>query len=93
MAQTDVTTYTPISGPGVQTRLNDEEERALIRTLREAGSLGIGGTGGPENDAFEKDFASFVGCPDAVAVNSGSSALELCAILSRIGRGDEVILS
>ena len=92
MAQTDVTTYTPISGPGVQTRLNDEEEQALIRTLREAGSLGIGGTGGPENDAFEKDFASFVGCPDAVAVNSGSSALELCAILSRIGRGDEVIL-
>ena len=92
MANLNVETLTPIAGPGVQTRLNEEEEQALIQVLREANSLGIGGNGGPENDAFENDFTAYIGCADSVAVNSCSSALELAAMLSGIGPGDEVIL-
>ncbi len=92
MAQLEIENLQLIDQPGIQTRLNQEEEQALLQTLREAPSLGIGGTGGPENNAFEKDFTEFVGCADSVAVNSCSSALELAAILSRIGPGDEVVL-
>ncbi len=92
MAQTDTQTLPVIEGPGVQTRLTAEEEQAVVKVVREASSLGIGPTGGPENNAFEDDFKKLIGCTDAVAVNSCSSALELAAILSGIGAGDEVIL-
>jgi dTDP-4-amino-4,6-dideoxygalactose transaminase len=78
--------------PGVQTRLTAEEEQVLLRVLREAGSLSLGVGGAPENDAFERDFLDHVGCADAVAVNSCTSALELTAVLSGLGPGDEVIL-
>jgi len=78
----------PIQMPGVQTRLNEEEEQALLRVLREANTLAVG----PEGEAFEKEFAEFIGCEDAVALNSCSSALELAAVLSGIGPGDEVII-
>ena len=77
MPHLNVETLTPITGPGIQTRLNEEEEQALLKVLREANSLGIGGNGGPENNAFESDFTAYTGCADAVAVNSCSSALEM----------------
>ena len=83
---------TLIESPGVQTRLNESEEQALLDAVRQCQSLSIGGEGGPENDAFEKDFTELIGCADAVAVNSCSSALELAAILSGIESGDEVII-
>ena len=77
-----------IEMPGVQTRLNQDEELALLRVLREASTL----SAGPEGEAFEKEFAAFAGCADAVAVCSCTAALELAAVLSRVGPGDEVIL-
>lgn len=77
-----------IEMPGVQTRLNAEEEQTLLRVLREADTL----SAGPEGEAFEREFADFVGAADAVAVCSCTAALELAAVLSRIGPGDEVIL-
>ncbi len=83
-----MTDLKPISMPGVQTRLNPEEEQALLKVLREANTLATG----PEGEAFEKEFAGFVGSEDAVALNSCSSALELAAVLSGIGPGDEVII-
>ena len=92
MPDLNVETLTPITGPGIQTRLNEEEEQAVLKVLREANSLGIGGNGGPENNAFESDFTAYTGCADAVAVNSCSSALEMAAMLSGIGPGDEVIM-
>ena len=73
---------------GVQTRLNEQEEQILLRVLREANTLATG----PEGEAFEKEFSEFIGCEDAVAVSSCSSALELAAILSESGPGDEVIV-
>jgi len=78
----------PIEMIGVQTRLNDEEEQALLRVLREANTL----TTGKEGEAFEKEFTEFIGCADAVALSSCSSALELAAVFSELGAGDEVII-
>ncbi len=85
---TTATDLKTIKMPGVQTRLNEEEEQALLKVLREANTLATG----PEGAAFEEEFAEFIGTPDAVAVNSCSSALELAAILSEIGPDDEVIM-
>jgi len=82
----------PIAMPGVQTRLTEEEEKELLRVLREASSLAVGVGGAPENDAFERDFTQFVDCADSVAVSSCTSALELAAILAGLGPDDEVIM-
>ena len=77
-----------IDFPPVQTRLNVEEEQVLLRVLREAHTLSVG----PEAEAFEKEWTEYLGCGDSVAVCNCSAALELAAILSGIGPGDEVIL-
>jgi len=81
-------TLTPIAMPGVQTRLNHEEEQAVLRVLRNANTLATG----PEGESFEKEFSAFAGSAEAIAVNSCTSALELSAMLSGVGKGDEVIL-
>src|ERR1041385_8051142 len=46
---------------------------------------------GEEVSAFEREFADFCGAAHAVAVNSGTSALQLALLASGIGAGDEVI--
>ena len=46
---------------------------------------------GPEVKAFEKEFAEKFNLENVVALNSGSSALELAYELAGIGEGDEVI--
>jgi perosamine synthetase len=46
---------------------------------------------GSEVEAFEREFAAFVGASHAVAVSSGTTALELALRASGIGPGDEVI--
>lgn len=80
--------YPKIKMPGVQTRLNSEEEQALLTVLRNANSLATSA----ENEAFEKEFREFNDSADAVTVSSCSSALELAAILSGLGPDDEVIM-
>ena len=92
MSDVKTDALTMIEGPPVGTPLNEEEIEAMVDAVRSGRSLGIGGAGGPENDAFEKEFTEFTGCAVSVAVNSGSSALELAALLTRVGPGDEVIL-
>lgn len=47
--------------------------------------------GGPFVDAFERDFAAFCDCRQAVGVGSGTEALWLSLLALGIGRGDEVI--
>lgn len=48
--------------------------------------------GGPEVDAFEQEFAAFLGGGDCVGVGNGTDALELILETLGIGRGDEVVL-
>jgi dTDP-4-amino-4,6-dideoxygalactose transaminase len=46
---------------------------------------------GDEGRLFEKEFAAFVGCDNAVAVVNGTAALECALKALGIGPGDEVI--
>lgn len=48
---------------------------------------------GPDLDAFEREFETVVGTPNAVAVSSGTAALHLALLLAGVGRGDLVLVS
>src|SRR3989304_5357736 len=47
---------------------------------------------GPENAAFEREFAAYLGVPHAMAVNSGTAALELGLRALDLKPGQEVLL-
>lgn len=47
---------------------------------------------GPFVEKFSKEFAKYLGCKYAVAVNSGTASLHLALATLGIGPGDEVIL-
>jgi len=66
--------------------IKGEIDAAVARVL-ESGRFVLG----EEVEAFEREFAEFCGAAHAVAVNSGTSALQLALLASGIGRGDEVI--
>jgi dTDP-4-amino-4,6-dideoxygalactose transaminase len=46
---------------------------------------------GPNLDAFEKEFAEYIGVPHAAALSSGTAALHLALLLLGLKRGDAVI--
>ena len=48
---------------------------------------------GPHVDAFEQEFATEVGVPNAVAVSSGTAALHLALRVLGVAAGDEVLTS
>ncbi len=48
---------------------------------------------GPHVEAFEREFASTVGSPYALAVSSGTAGLHLALIEAGVGPGDEVLVS
>jgi perosamine synthetase len=50
-------------------------------------------TAGKFVDRFEKEFASYVGMPEAVAVASGTAALHLAVLAAGVEPGDEVLVS
>jgi pyridoxal phosphate-dependent aminotransferase EpsN len=47
---------------------------------------------GPHVDAFEREFAAFVGVGDAAALSSGTAALHLALLLLGVGAGDDVLV-
>ena len=48
---------------------------------------------GPQVDAFEREFAEYVGIKHCVAVSSGTAAMHLALRILGVERGDEVIAS
>lgn len=68
--------------------LRPEMEAAIQRVLQ-GGRFILG----QEVAAFEEEFAAFCGVPFAVAVASGSEALQLALLACGISPGDEVITS
>ena len=67
--------------------IGDAEIQAAVDTLR-SGWL----TTGAKVKKFEADFAGYLGCSHAVAVNSGTAALHLALEAVGIKEGDEVIV-
>jgi perosamine synthetase len=78
------TTFLPFALPD----LGEEEIAAVVRVLR-SGWI----TTGPEVQAFEREFAQYLGVRHAVAVNSCTAALHLALEAAGIGPGDEVLTS
>jgi len=66
--------------------IKDEIQAAVSRVLESAQFIL-----GKEVEAFEEEFARYCGARHAVAVNSGTSALELALHALGIGPGDEAI--
>src|SRR5215468_7421764 len=67
--------------------IDDDEIQSVVETLK-SGWL----TTGPKVKRFEEEFAKYLGCRHAVAVNSGTAALHLALDAIGIKEGDEVIL-
>jgi dTDP-4-amino-4,6-dideoxygalactose transaminase len=65
-------------------------EQELVEVFRRAVQQAAF-VGGPEVEAFEREFAAFVSAPGCVAVNSGTDALRFAYQAMRIRPGDEVI--
>jgi len=72
----------PLSKPDI----GEREIELVTRALR-SGRLSMG----PMTEEFEAKFAAYVGRRYAIAVNSGTAALHLCAAAVGIGPKDEVI--
>jgi perosamine synthetase len=73
----------PLSAPDI-TESDIAAVSAVLRTPR----LSLG----PQMEVFEESLARYIGASQAVAVNSGTSALHLCIRALGISEGDEVIL-
>jgi len=66
--------------------IGDEEINAVIEVLK-SGML----ASGKEVEAFEKEFAQYLGAKHAIAVTTGTAALDVALKALKIGPGDEVI--
>ncbi len=72
--------------PLAQPDISEEEITGVAEVLR-SGRLSLG----PRLDEFESALAELCACPGAVAVSSGTAALDLCLQALGIGPGDEVV--
>ena len=75
--------FLPFHMPSV----GEAEIEAVVQALRDGWI-----SSGPRVAQLEKEFAEFIGCAHAVAVNSGTAALHLALEAFGVGPGDEVIV-
>jgi hypothetical protein len=73
--------------PPARPVIGEAEIEAAVRVLRSGRVVQ-----GPEVAAFEQEFSALVADRESVAVNSGTSALQLTLMALGIGRGDEVVV-
>ena len=73
--------------PGAQYLAHKAEIDAAIGRVLESGLYALG----RETEAFEHEFATFVGAAHGIGVGSGTEALHLALKTIGIGAGDEVI--
>ncbi len=78
-----VTSSIPLMRPWV----DEAEVMAVANTIR-SGWIAQG----PQVMAFEREFARHMDLPHAVALSSGTSALEMALTLLEIGPGDDVVV-
>ncbi|MFH1799359.1 MAG: DegT/DnrJ/EryC1/StrS family aminotransferase [Candidatus Omnitrophota bacterium] len=76
----------PQADPKANYLAHKAEIDAAIHRVLESGSYILG----PEVEAFEQEFASYVGVPHAVGVGNGTDALELALRAIGVGPGDLV---
>ncbi len=82
----------PLEFPGVH-HMGEEEIEAALRVLRSRSPFryyGVDLQG--EVEAFESEFAEFLGIDHCLAVNSGTGALHLALSALGAGPGQEVII-
>jgi dTDP-4-amino-4,6-dideoxygalactose transaminase len=82
----------PLEFPGVH-HMDEEETEAALRVLKSRSPFryyGIDLQG--EAEAFESEFASFLGVTHAIAVTSGTAALHVALAALGVGPGQEVIV-
>lgn len=75
--------YIPLHKP----YFDEQEQKAVTRAIKH-GMIGKG----PFVSEFEKRFKEYIGASHAIAVNSCTSALQLCVDALDIYKGDEVIV-
>ncbi len=64
-----------------------------MRFVREAFESNYIAPLGPQVDAFEREFADYIGIRHCVALSSGTAAMHLAMRILGVGQGDEVIAS
>jgi dTDP-4-amino-4,6-dideoxygalactose transaminase len=78
----------PQAAPGLRVARHRDEIAAAIARVVAGGQYILGA----ECEAFEHEFARFLGAPYAIGVNSGTDALSLAMLALGIAPGDEVIV-
>lgn len=82
----------PLEFPGVH-YMDEEEVEAVVRVVRSRSPFryyGVDLQG--EVDAFEREFAEYLGIEHCLAVNSGTGALHVALSAMGVGPGQEVIV-
>jgi dTDP-4-amino-4,6-dideoxygalactose transaminase len=70
-----------------QAEIADEVLPAWAQQFASAGFIG-----GPEVDAFEREYAEYIGVQHVIGVSNGTDALELAYRAAGVGAGDEVVM-
>ncbi len=68
--------------------INDIDEKMVLEALHQPSQAR-----GPQNLAFEKEFAEWNGNKYALFTNSGTAALHMCLVGCGIGAGDHVLVT
>jgi len=84
----------PTTYPG-GVMIGEEEKRAVIEVMESQALFRYYGPWGPslnKVDAFEEEFAKYIGTDYALGVTSGTGALLTALVGAKVGPGDEVIV-